>query len=306
MMFFIALFLIVIPGMGRAQQEQPLFRAGITLVKIDAQVTDPQGRPISGLRAEEFRIFDEGEPQNAVFFGHEAEPLDVLLLLDVSGSMRRLLEEMASNARAALKQLHENDRVGVMLFARYQRVEIELSDELGAAESGIRAATRKQDLGAGTSINESIVAAAKYMREQPARGRRAILMVTDNEGLNYQSPDEAAIRSLHAANVVLNALVSQPPRKDTLAGRETNPDFTPPDVYKLARETGGEAIEMRRAKNAFQEMIERIRSRYSLQYPAPMAPPGSFRRVRVELSPEARRRYSDASVHARAGYYALD
>jgi VWFA-related protein len=302
---FIALLLMV-AGPARAQQEQPLFRAGVTLVKIDAQVTDRQGRLIPDLTGDDFQIFDQGEPQKISYFGRESEPLDILLLLDVSGSMRRWLEEMAANAHAALKHLQESDRVGVMLFARRQKVEAELSDELGSAEGAIRAAARKQDLGAGTSINEAVVAAAKHLRAQPARGRRAILMVTDNEGLNYQSPDEAAIRELYAANAVINALVSQPRRQDELAGRDTNPDFTPPDVYKLAAETGGEAVEMRRNRNAFERMIERIRSRYSLQYPAPDAPAGQFRRVRVDLSPAARQRHPHAVVHARAGYYALD
>jgi hypothetical protein len=51
-------------------------------------------------------------------------------------------------------------------------------------------------------------------------------------------------------------------------------------------------------------MIERIRSRYFIQYPAPPAEAGVFRKIRVELSPAAQRRHPDATIHARAGYYA--
>jgi VWFA-related protein len=312
MMFFIWLCLMVIPGFGQEpapapQPEQPLFRADVALVKIDAQVTDRQGRAIAGLARQDFLVFDEGQPQEITYFGREAEPVDILLLLDVSGSMRRFLEEMGENARAALQQLRDADRVGVMFFARRQELVQPLTDSLVSAEETIRNATKKQDLGGGTTINESIIAAAGHLKDQRPTGRRAVLIVTDNEGLNYQVPDEKAIRELYAADAVLNALVSgRGRRKDPLEGRETNPDFTPPNVVKLAEETGGEAVESRRGKESFPAMIERIRSRYSLQYAAPQAAAGAFRKVRVELAPEARKRFPEAQVKARAGYYALE
>ena len=50
-------------------------------------------------------------------------------------------------------------------------------------------------------------------------------------------------------------------------------------------------------------MLERIRSRYNLLYPAPAAQPGTFRRIQVELSPAARAKYPNASVRFRSGYY---
>ena len=51
-------------------------------------------------------------------------------------------------------------------------------------------------------------------------------------------------------------------------------------------------------------MIERIRFRYTLAYRAPHAVAGTFRRIHVELTPDARRRYPSAVLHARTGYYA--
>lgn len=300
---------MVIPAVAQQpatvpQQEEPLFRAGVALVKVDAQVVDKNGVAITGLTKDDFRVFDEGQPQEISYFGRESEPLDLLLLLDVSGSMRKFLEEMGRNAQAALKHLHEGDRVGVMFFARRQEVKQSLTADFTEAESAIRDATKRQDLGGGTTINESIVAAARFLREQEPKGRRAILIVTDNDDLNYLAPDELAIHELYGANAVLNALVAGGGRRrDPLAGRATNPDFTPPDVFKLSETTGGEAVESKRAREAFAEMIDRIRSRYSLQYPAPAAPADSFRSVRVELTPGARKRYPDARVKARAGYY---
>ncbi|MEO7653959.1 MAG: hypothetical protein ABIZ80_26165, partial [Bryobacteraceae bacterium] len=168
-----------------------------------------------------------------------------------------------------------------------------------------QAAFRK-DLGGGSLLNESIIAAAEYMRSEPVRGRRAMVILTDNEPLNYQSPDDDVVRALYAADAVLNGIVlrkgSRP--KAPKPGRATNPDFTPADVFGISERTGGECLEGKIGES-FQQMMERLRLRYGLQYVAPSSEPGAFHRIRVELSPEARRKYPEAKVRAREGYYAI-
>src|SRR5690348_10969665 len=96
MMFFIVLVPILLPA------QTPTFHAGVTLVKVDAAVTDHNGRTVPGLAQTDFQIYDQDAPQRIVHFEHESDPLDLLLLLDVSGSMHRYLIELASTARAAL------------------------------------------------------------------------------------------------------------------------------------------------------------------------------------------------------------
>jgi hypothetical protein len=194
-----------------------------------------------------------------------------------------------------------------MLFARRTQIVQPLTENFAGMQRTILDSIYRQDLGSGTLINESLVEAAAYMKQQPVRGRRAILMVTDNEGLNYKSPDEAVVRAMFSADTVLSALVvrkgTRPPA--VRANRYTNPDFDPPDVFKISERTGGEAVEgLGKVNEMFQKMIERARSRYFIQYPAPPAGPGAFRRVRIELTPEARRKYPDAAIRARSGYYA--
>jgi len=68
-------------------------------------VLDRSGRIVAGLKASDFQVLDEGQPQKIAYFGRESEPLDLVLLLDVSGSMYRHLEQLADAARASLKQL---------------------------------------------------------------------------------------------------------------------------------------------------------------------------------------------------------
>ena len=279
----------------------------MTLVKVDVSVTDSKGRAISGLTQKDFEILDENTLQPIAYFDHESEPLDILLLLDVSGSMHRSLMELAATARAALRPLGRGDRVAVMLFARGSAVRQPFTNDFGLVASNIADAVKASDLGSGTAINAAIVSAAGYMRGQPAVARRAILIVTDNLSLNYRLPDEDVIRALYAADATLDAiLIGKQRRPDPpKPGAYVNPDFTPSDVFKLADQTGGEAIEARQTGESFQLMIERIRSRYRLQYEAPASAPGAFRRIQVRLAPPTRGRHPRAVIRARAGYYAI-
>lgn len=298
--------MLLLGGAVNAQPpEDPVFRAGVSLVRVDVQVVRRNGKAIADLAQEDFLVFDEHQPQPVVYFGRESEGVDVLLLLDVSGSMHRALEEMAGTGRAALSQLRGGDRVGVMLFARRTAVTLDLSADFGAAREEVRQANHDKSLGAGTLLNEAIIAAAGYLGKHPPKGRRAILVVTDNQGLSYQTRDEDVLRALYEADTVLNAIVVRHGRRPDppKAGRYVNPDFTPFDVFKLAEQSGGEALEGARVGDSFSQMIERIRSRYSLHYSPPPAGTGAFRRIRVELAPEARRRHPDVVVRARAGYY---
>ncbi len=302
MMLFIALAPILLPA------QETTFRAGVTLVKVDVAVTTANGRTIPDLTQSDFQVLDENQPQPIAYFEHESEPLDLLLLLDVSGSMHRSLTELAAAARAALHPLGPNDQVAVMLFARDSALRQQFTSDFGLVQAEIAAAVRAEDLGSGTAINSAILKAAETIRRRPANSRRAVLIVTDNLSLNYRVPDEDVIRALYAADATLDAiLIGKQKRPDPLKpGAYSNPDFTPSDVFKLAEQTGGEALEARQAGQSFQLLIEHIRSRYRLQYAAPAAPPGAFRHIEVRLGGGARSRYPRAVLRARAGYYAAE
>jgi len=60
--------------------DPPHFSSGVTLVRVDAQVSDQEGRPITGLKQSDFRVFDEGNDEALVSFAAEEQPLDVVLL----------------------------------------------------------------------------------------------------------------------------------------------------------------------------------------------------------------------------------
>jgi len=295
--------LLLLPA-AFAQETEPLvFRSGVSLVKVDTLVTAKDGRPIQKLEKQDFAVFDENAEQAITYFETDKAPLDVLLLVDVSGSMKRSIEEMAKATQSALASLQPQDRVSVMLFARRTAVRQAFTTQSGEVKRALGEAFRENSLGSGTLINPSLLVAAEHMSKQEPRGRRAVIILTDNQGLNYQSPDEDVVKAFLSADTVLNAIVvrgGKAPPKEAIA----NPDFSPANVFAIAEQTGGETIAAKKAGEAFEAMVERIRSRYSIQYALPSgASPGSFHKVRIELRDSAQKRFPNARIAARSGYY---
>lgn len=282
-----------------------MFRSTTALVSVDVLVTQ-DGKPVTGLRAEDFVVREEGVVRPVEAFGHDAAPLQVLLLLDVSGSMGRMLRAAAETGRQALAQLAPQDEVAVFFFARRARLQQELTREKDLAARALHEAAVESSLGAGTSLNDALLEAAAYLEKLPPfSGRRALIVLTDNGGVHYQLPDETVIRALSRVNAVANAIVPegvrppQPPAGDTV-----NPDFTPANIFHIADSTGGEVIRSNDAGRRLRELIERIRLRYNLMIRPSPAPPGAFRRLSVELGQSAAPRLRGAVIRSRSGYYA--
>ena len=295
-----ALLSLALPICG--QEPVVTFRTEINLVKVDVKVSTPAGRNISSLTKEDFLIFDEDAPQAIAHFASEPEPLDLILLLDVSNSMTRSLSAMAGKTREALAQLHDGDRVALMLFSTRSEVAQPLTEDFHQIQTQILSSIYKQSLGSGTLVNEALVMAAHYLQSETPRGRRAILIVTDNQNACAAATSEQVLRALSDANITVNALVTgnAPPPAAT---RYTDPTNTAPDVLQYTSRTGGEVLTGDSPAAGFRKIVESILTRYTVDYAAPAAGSGYYRRIRVELSPNANARYPGAKVEARAGYY---
>ena len=275
-------------------------------VRVDVQVT--QGKNlVRDLTKDDFLITDEGQTQTAVSFAHGDEPLNLILLLDISGSMQKYIQQISTTARESLAFLRPGDRVAIMVFAKTSAVHQDFSDNLAETARQIGGAVNDHDVGSSTLINAAVVDAAHYMQSHAGPiGRRAILILTDNLSMSYQLTDGQVIRELNKADTVFNAIVTgrairpEPPEP----GHYVNPDFTPANVFHLAEDTGGEWVKAEEAEASFREIIEHIRSRYMLAYHEPTSTPGAFRHIAVNLTETARRRYPMAEVRARSGYYA--
>ena len=291
---------------GDTAGDTPTFKTGVSDVRVDVQVTQGD-KLVPDLGKTNFNVTDEGQPQSIVSFAHGDEPLNLVILLDISGSMQKFIDQISAEARDALDHLRPGDRVALMVFAKTTAVAQGFSDNLAETARNIGGAVKDWDVGTSTMINSAVMDAARYMDKNAGPGgRRAILILTDNLSTSYRLTDGQVIRELDKADTVFNAIITgRAIRPAALTpGRVSNPDYTPANVYDLAEKTGGEWVKAENAGDSFKDMIERIRSRYMLAYHAPDAQPGTFRHITVTLDDAARKRYPGAELHARSGYYA--
>jgi VWFA-related protein len=295
------------PGDEQSAAQNPLFRSSSALVRIDTQVLK-HGAAVEGLTQADFVVLDEGKPVPIEAFGRDSEPLQVALLFDVSGSMTKVLVQMAAVAGRAMAALKPEDQVGVVVFGRKIVPLLEFTSDQHAAARMVQEAPLEREVGAGTNLNGAVLDTLQWMAGQPEfPGRRSLIVLTDNRGMHYQAPDDKVLRALAGMDVTLNAIVSpgaKPPKAERMAP-DANPDFTPPNVFKLADETGGEVFTADRAGERFVEMMERVRLRYNLAIRPQTGVDGAFRHLEVRLSEAARQRLGKVEINARTGYYTM-
>src|SRR5215469_6551599 len=147
-----------------ASAQDPTFRTGVSLVRVDTQVT-AAGAIVEGLGARDFVVEDNGRRQEILYCSQEEQHLDLMLLLDTSGSMQMSVRRLAAVSRAALRELHAGDRVAVANFNTDSFLIAGFNDDLREVQKTL---DRVIDIrfGGGTHILSAIYDAAGYFLKQ--------------------------------------------------------------------------------------------------------------------------------------------
>jgi hypothetical protein len=122
-----------------------------------------------------------------------------------------------------------------------------------------------------------------------------VLIITDNYGQRGKVEESRALENLLEADVIVSAVLIPNPAEARRTKKPITTDW-------LASQTGGDTLQVDDPGEAFQQMIERLRSRYSVYYNMPKGESGQFRTVKLELQGAATKLYPDARVYARKGY----
>lgn len=193
-------------GLLMLAQTDPSFKVDLNLIRVEVQVTE-KGRPVMGLRPEQFTVLDNGVAQPIVALMAEEQPLDLVLLVDLSGSMLRMLDELRKNVAGALKQLRPVDRIGVIGFATESKVELDLTEDHARA---VEVAKELRPIQAGTEINRNLELAALYLQKQARVGaKRVILILMDNLGERLVA-DRDVVERIWNTDVVVHGLLFTP------------------------------------------------------------------------------------------------
>ncbi len=191
-----------------AGDDDVVFRSDVSLVRVDAQVVDSSNRAIVHLHAGDFVLREDGREVPIRNFAAENMPVDVLFLLDVSGSMRPHVQRIADASGAALGELGKDDRMAIMVFDRYTRVRLNFSSSRQDVQHEFDRLLRDERFNGGTDITRAMLDAADYVRREGRRdARRAIVILTDDQ-TEFDRDDAGVGRALGRADAVMCALIA--------------------------------------------------------------------------------------------------
>jgi Ca-activated chloride channel homolog len=190
--------------------EGDVIRVETQLVSVPAVVTDSSGRPLSGLRPENFRLIEDGQPQTIANFGTADTPFEIALLLDTSGSTRDDVALIKSAANSFIAALRPGDRVGIVAFNTARTIAepiatVEVLTPLTDNREELRAAIENLGASQGTPYYDALERVADGIFREPPRdevlGRRAVVALTDGVDSSSNSDFVTAKMKLSRAGI---------------------------------------------------------------------------------------------------------
>jgi Ca-activated chloride channel family protein len=304
----------------RRAADAPTIRLQVDMVSLPVVVTDREGRRITNLEKENFRVFENGLAQEIAGFAATDEPVTVALLLDTSGSTERQLARIQNAAIDFVNQLHPDDEVAVLSFADDVRLQHDFTIDRDKNEYGIK----KTRPGGSTAAYEAVWLALEEVLK-PIKGRKALVLFTDGvDTCSRKASKKETIELAKETRATVYCVYYDTEGDLFGSGRSTTitgfPPITidpfPPAIgrpgstsmdyaagrdylNKLSEYSGGLVFDGRKdLREAFAQVAKELASQYSIgYYPNDLKHDGKFRKVEVKLDK------SGLIARTKKGYY---
>jgi VWFA-related protein len=246
------------------------------------------GQFVKGLKAQDFEIIEDGVKQTIGSIGSEDTPLDLVLAIDVSGSMEHALENVKAAVKQLLSKLRPGDGATVIGFNDTMFLATEKEKDQKAREEAV-------DLLApwgGTALYDATVSAIDLVSRD--WGRKGIVIFSDGDDRNSITSREAATARVQAGNAMLYTI--------GFGGGSTVPTLKL-KLEQYARDTGGRAFFPQRTEDLnriFDDIVEELANQYVLSYsPTNQKQDNGWRKISVKV------KNGKYDVRARDGYRVL-
>jgi VWFA-related protein len=279
-------------------------RVQVNIVNLFATVRDKHKAIITGLKQDDFQVYEDGQPQEITYFSAESNlPITLGILLDTSGSEYFMLSgEKEAGSRFLARVMRKGDLAMVMTFDTDVDLLADFTEDRGVLDRAINRAQINAPSGGmiaqgplpssgsgGTNFYDAVYLAAHDKLSGEA-GRKAIVVLTDAEDTGSKLRLSDAIEAAQRTDTVVHILLVAADGGDQDVAR------------RLAEDTGGRMIVVRSEKNleqAFDQISEELRNQYTLGYtPTNKKHDGTYRKIKMEM------KNKDYSVLTRRGYYA--
>lgn len=308
---WIGLGAAALAGVLIAQETDTVLKIDVNVVNVLFSVHDKRGGLVGDLKKDDFTVFEDGKQQTIKYFTRESDlPLTLGLLVDVSGSQARLIEEERHAASQFFSQvLRPKDMAFLISFG----AEAELLQDSTSSASVLRSALSqlRENSGVGgfgpgpvptiskprgTILFDAVALAATDQLKKEV-GRKAIILITDgvDQGSRYSIHD--AIEAAHKADTIIYSILYTDPGAYGYFGMGGSGD-----LKRMSEETGGRVFKVDRKHTLdgiFSDIQQEMRSQYAIGYtPINSERDGGFRKLEIRTSNK------DLKPQARKGYYA--
>ncbi len=299
------LLLLLFPffWLGAPPAAAPSFRVDADFIRVPVTVLDQRGATVPNLSAEDFRLYDEGELRPISNFVIDQSPLNVVILIDTSGSVQDELDEIKRASLLFASVFDRDDRIAVLSFSD----QVEVLRSWTADQRAVRRSINRLERGFRTSLFDSLLHTVREKLDA-VPGKKAILLWTDGLDNESRHTFDDVLNELVASDVSLyivsrsrlvQAKVGDSARIEFLQRVMRNvlndeEDFL--DVYfremetslnLLAETTGGRVFypeKLDELRRYYVQVARELKNQYLLTFPPPGESEIEFRRIRVECT----------------------
>jgi Ca-activated chloride channel family protein len=268
------------------------------LMRVNANVTDRLGRAIAGLERKDFSVSEGSEPREVVSVEPTRTPFNLVLLLDVSGSVEERLDFVRKSALAFANTVSPQDRIAIISF----RDDIQLISDFTTDRSLLAQRIKDIEAGGGTALYDALaytlVNTLKPLRDE----RTAIVVISDGDDNRSFIPFPYILETIIETGAVVYPLyipsglipASGAPAPDTTLDptRTRYLSLTSradEEGRKLASVSGGVYYPVRRFDElqlAYNDVVAQLRTSYTVSYASTANATAARNRVRVRVARE--------------------
>lgn len=255
-------------------------------VLVQAIVTHG-GQFVRGLKQQDFEIVEDNVPQKIASLVSEDAPLDLVLAIDVSGSMEHALDDVKAAVKQLLSKLRPGDAATIIGFNDNMFLAAEREKDQQARERAVDLLTSW----GGTSLYDATVRAIDLVSRDT--GRKGIVIFSDGDDRNSITTREAATARVQASNAMLYTV--------GFGGGATVPALRG-KLEQYAHATGGRAFFPQHTQDlngVFDQIVDELSNQYVLSYASTnQKQDNSWRNIKVRV------KGGKYDVRARDGYRA--
>ncbi len=283
-------------------QQDPALKVEVDLVSLSVLVTDQDGQAVTGLKKEDFKVYENKVEQPVSFFSSDEAPVSWGLVLDRSGSMMLMMRDVYQAAVHVIDQGTEHDEMFIMTFSDVTQLVRDFTSDRYQLEKSLVGL----EAGGTTALYDAVFSGLNHMHHGK-HSKKVLVVLTDGEDNDSRIKFPKLIDRAEEADVLIYTVGMFESSLDLGRFSIMGTGFTKRELEKLAEVTGASShfpTNLEQCKETMKAIAREVSQQYSLgYYPSNPARDGQWRKIKVVVSRPGDKQ-AKYVARTRTGYYA--